>query len=494
MSSPTTQFSSHDAEGTLASNTMACKDPGISDLLETTSRLWLARLGPTRIERMAFVLFCGLVLITYLILGLTRYWPAGTRGGSSTLTLDWPRATSGDEPHYLVVIHSLLYDGDMLMNSDYARITAGGDAGGAFWKGLPFTGHLILVNPVTGQTKTCFNCTEQDAAEIGTTLAEAHHYPSHPVGFPALMAGLCFLTAATPATVEPIVGVWMIIIAWMTVALTYVASRVAGLPPLHAAIAALLLGFCSSWLPYIKSYFPEVPIGLALISAYVAFRRDRMIATAVLLFAAVAMKAPFLVFGAWWGAALLWRQRYRQAFIFGSTLGILGLSLVGFNLLTIRQVSSAGAAPFAIARGTQSLFDTFFDPLHGVIWFIPWVVLALAWGSCRVLPHSPDRYVGLRKEALTDIVIPVWLCIATFGLVAWGPGYCYGPRYWLPLLPFLGLMAGDALVTTACWRRSVYVYFAVWAALVAFVGVSQYHLLFSQRASAGIFSEPVPVR
>lgn len=468
-------------------------DSVLLDLLHTTGQLWLARLGTLRLERIVFVSVSILVLLAYTVLGLTRYWPAGTRGVNSTVSLDWPRATSGDEPHYLVVIHSLLYDGDMLMNTDYARVTSGGDAAGAFWKGLPFTGHLVLVNPATGKTKTCFNCTEADAAEIGTTLAEAEHYPSHPVGFPAVMALLCFLTGTTPSAVESVVGLWMILMAWATVVVTYAASRRAGLPPLNATIAAMLLGFCSSWLPYIKSYFPEIPIGLTLIAAYLTFQADRFAVTAGLLFMAIAMKPPFVVFGLWWGIALLWRSRYHEALVFGSTLAFLGLSLVIFNLWTIRQVASAGAAPFALAQGFTSLYETFFDPLHGVAWFVPWAVLALASGTTRAVRQSPTAHVGLRNDALNDMVIPLWLCIATFGLVAWGPGYCYGPRYWVPLLPFLSMLAADAVITPACWRKSIYAYLAAWSALVAIIGVSQYHLLFSQKATAGIFSDRVPI-
>ncbi len=45
------------------------------------------------------------------------------------------RVLSDDEPHYLLIINSLLNDGDLDLANNYSSVHAGGQDAGAFWGG-----------------------------------------------------------------------------------------------------------------------------------------------------------------------------------------------------------------------------------------------------------------------------------------------------------------------------------------------------------------------
>ena len=51
-------------------------------------------------------------------------------GAAPPLRLGLPRVFSGDEPHYLVMLNSLLRDGDLDLANNYQAVAAGGDDDG----------------------------------------------------------------------------------------------------------------------------------------------------------------------------------------------------------------------------------------------------------------------------------------------------------------------------------------------------------------------------
>ena len=60
------------------------------------------------------------------------------------LHLDWPRVFSGDEPHYLVLINSVLLDGDLDLANNYAAVHRGEPQAGARFSGFPLDHHTYL--------------------------------------------------------------------------------------------------------------------------------------------------------------------------------------------------------------------------------------------------------------------------------------------------------------------------------------------------------------
>ena len=58
--------------------------------------------------------------------------------------------TSGDEPHYLLILNSILRDGDLQLEADYRRVAAGGGDAGMRFRGVHLDHHTILVDRESG--------------------------------------------------------------------------------------------------------------------------------------------------------------------------------------------------------------------------------------------------------------------------------------------------------------------------------------------------------
>ena len=115
-----------------------------------------------------------------------------------------PGAHSGDEPHYLLVINSLLFDGDLALHDDYARAYRGGLEAGATYRGETLSHHTILVDPVTREHaqwlevfdwkrfRRCWphpRC--MDYARVGDRfpdLTDTVERSVHPIAYPAIVA------------------------------------------------------------------------------------------------------------------------------------------------------------------------------------------------------------------------------------------------------------------------------------------------------------------
>src|ERR1043166_6851047 len=61
-----------------------------------------------------------------------------------------PAVYSGDEPHYLLMVNSLLQDHDLILGPDYARVAHGGAEAGMRFRGVDLDHHTVLIDPRTG--------------------------------------------------------------------------------------------------------------------------------------------------------------------------------------------------------------------------------------------------------------------------------------------------------------------------------------------------------
>ena len=156
------------------------------------------------------------------------------------------------------------------------------------------------------------------------------------------------------------------------------------------------------------------------------------------------------------------------------------LTLV-INMLAIHVPYVGGALPLGFANGPKSAWETFFDREHGLFVFVPWTIPAFFWGiaSLRRLHDTGDGM--LPTDARRQIMVPILLCIATFCALPFGPGWCVGPRYYIPLFPFFGLLAIDLVaVKKEVWTKPVVGFLSAVAAVIAITSLPQYHWIFSR--------------
>ena len=182
--------------------------------------------------------------------------------------------TSGDEPHYLLILNSILRDGDLQLEADYRRVAAGGGDAGMRFRGVHLDHHTILVDRESGAHALWSQVYWPNRRARGPVgfVKKLHGFdgpevvevPAHPPAFPALLALLVALARPALEETETAARAAVVFISWLGLVAAYGAGRGAGFSRAQALGAVLLAGFCSPWLAYSRSYFAETAVGLFL--------------------------------------------------------------------------------------------------------------------------------------------------------------------------------------------------------------------------------------
>jgi hypothetical protein len=419
-----------------------------------------------------------LVALLFLYLAIPRLQWTPARG----LEVVRPSVLSGDEPHYMLVVNSILFDHDLRLEDDYRRVHEGGAQAGLAFRGNELDHHTILVDKRTGahglwqevynwrvHVRCNWPCVPflkvQPGFDPGPDVIEV---PAHPVGFPALLALLIAPFRPTLQNSESLAFTALAFLAWLAVLATYFAARRSGLTPNEALLAALLAGIASPLLAYARSMFAEGAAALALALAYWALVAERPALAGAACAAAAVMKPPYGLIALAW-AALRWRQgRKREAFRILAAAAAGGTALVIFNYALARTPAISGTIGFLPAQGPEAIGVHFFSNAHGLFAFVPWAAAAMF-----ALPA--EMAIG---------ALPVVLLFVSADL---GPvGFCYGPRYFVPFIPWL------AIATVPVWKRARpalrvgLAVLAVLSALIAVGGALRYREMWDRPSIAAL--------
>ncbi len=396
-----------------------------------------------------------------------------------------PAVGSGDESHYLLTVSSLLYDRDLQLQDDYRRVRAGGAQAGLSYRGNELDHHTILVNVRTGEqalwqrvydwqvhqpcTQPCVpfkKLTEKFAP--GPDVIEV---PAHPPAWPLLLAALVAPLRPGPESLERVAANAIALLAYLALVATALAAIRLGFSAPEALGIALLAGLASPWLAYTRSYFAEIPIGLALALALWAMVSRRPLLAGLAVVAAAALKPPFGLTGVVWAMDLWLQGRRQEALKLLAVVVAGGAGIASVNLWLAHTPIIAGTAGFIPgAPGLGGVGVMLFGDAHGLLNFAPWALLSL-WVASR---PGPDwvRFISLGAA-------PYLILVAASN--APDGGFCYGPRYWIPLIPWLALLAMQAR-----GARKLLLGLALASALVGIPGALRYRHLFNAPAIAAL--------
>ncbi|HXN86695.1 MAG TPA: hypothetical protein VN867_11525 [Candidatus Binataceae bacterium] len=423
------------------------------------------------------------------------------------------QAISGDEPHYLMVINSILFDHDLELKDDYKRVAAGSIDAGALFRGVKISHQSILIDGVSGEhyrwLGPAFRWRNRDGSYHPWMIGIAYHLvpeaevtevSSHPVAFPALMAAVIAPFRPQKDQVESYCGIAMVLFGWLGVILTYLIALRVGLTRSYAMIAVAVL-VCSPWLAYSRSFFSEVPIGVALCLALLLYIAEMPALSALAVAVAIFMKPLSLVIGLGFAVDLALARRWRSLAKFSIVLGISIGCLMWFNywlaktaILPPRHVPPPLPAglPAGVASENPQLenqgilmsgLGNLIDFEFGLLTFAPWALFAF-WSIARERGRADTSRDRL---AMFFPVLLFFLQLTTAGLTYHlTPGYCYGPRYWVPLLPWLAIAFARFFQTSATWARWSLASVALVGALISVSGALRYPHLFGQTFYASL--------
>src|ERR1700693_1643108 len=209
------------------------------------------------------------------------------------LVFTYPAVFSGDEPHYLVIVASILFDRDLYLANNYHSILMGGADAGQKFRGWQLDHHTLIKDVRTGDNvlwDEVFDyrgggtkCVPTDLSCVGFnrisnlvpdyTPANPNYMelPKHPFGFPALLAlGLRVLHTGRDE-VEAHAIYLNVLLSWSVGIVTYLCALGLGLGSGASMGVVLLTYFASPWLVYSHVLFPATFMALPMIAALWTF-------------------------------------------------------------------------------------------------------------------------------------------------------------------------------------------------------------------------------
>ncbi|MEE8587529.1 MAG: hypothetical protein V3T83_22045 [Acidobacteriota bacterium] len=302
------------------------------------------------------------------------------------LAIGPPRVLSGDSPHYLAGVTSLVEDGDFDLANNYRRAEQGGFDLGTRFRGRSVDRHTDL---------------DQRGREI----------PNHSPFFALLLSAFAFPFAGT-AWVEP-VCIWATMLAGF-LCIAWLRLKV------PATWWAGALAFATPFWCYSRDLWTE-PWSALLWLALLFCRHPAVLFAAAS--AGILIKYPFAVVPALMGV-LAWRRGERSkatALLLGSVAGL--ATAVGTAQWLFRDVDHFSLLHSGIHGGfdfpLDGMLGLLFSPENGLLFFFPFLIWA-------------GRPMWRDKELL-------WPAVGFFLLHAaysdWMGGTGFSARYLVPLLP-----------------------------------------------------------
>jgi hypothetical protein len=337
-----------------------------------------------------------------------------------------PRLFGGDEQHYLVIINSLLNDGDLDLSNNYAAVDAGSEQAGVVWARMPTT-HRITHHTVVLVEGRPVHWKEflPPAAPLPPGTPE---YSTHQSAIAFLLAPVLFPLRGTTC-LEPAA---LLCSGLATVAgMFFFRMLLGGLTTdrftINAVTAVTFLA-TPIWF-YGRSLFMESFLLCFLIGAYaLALRKEWNVLPGVLLGCAVQLKPHYTLFAL---PLLADRALHRR------WLGVVGLAAplavsTVLLLFTYAQLYGSPFTPpqlFVVGNTFNGLVGLLFSGKHGLLAFVPVALIAIAcWPSFL---SRQRRYALLLGSGFLMFLF----LMASYH--DWAAGICYGPRHLTPTIPLL---------------------------------------------------------
>jgi hypothetical protein len=156
--------------------------------------------------------------------------------GQGRLEFTQPETFGGDEPHYLIIISSILHHGGISLSQTYQSVRLGGLDAGRARRGLNLDHHTLIQDTRTGESQLWervfsmfapVECKPDDPgcvgyARIGAEFPdyspvnpEYRELPKHPVPFPALLAGSLMALGTRADQVEARAIYCQVFLSWL---------------------------------------------------------------------------------------------------------------------------------------------------------------------------------------------------------------------------------------------------------------------------------------
>jgi hypothetical protein len=393
--------------------------------------------------------------------------------GAGGVHVGLPRIFSGDEPHYLLMVNSLVDDGDLDLRNDYDAARSGEPRAGLNFAGRPLD-HQVVWYTETGARWPWGRVYE--LPPDGASGEPPRHIPSapefrtepeysaHPPGLALLLAPLVAAVRNT-ALVEPAALLLTALITLVTAAFTRRLFRVFSDDAGVVNVATLLTILGTPLWAYSRALYTEPWLACCSVgAAALALGCDAYMFAGVLVAIGMVMKPPFALVGVPLLVDTLVRRDLRRSVALALPMGVGAAAVLGLNAHFFGSPFRA-PQPWETGSFAGGSLGLLFSWNHGLFLFAPAAIVALLGWPSLFRTNARQAWI------LATTVVAYWLLMGLWR--DWRGGYCYGPRLIMPIVPcfFAGLVPAIARArTSGLWTRRATTALCVFSVLLSAIG------------------------
>jgi len=297
----------------------------------------------------------------------------------ASLRLDFPRVLSGDEPHYLVMVNSLLSDGDLRLLNNYESAMRGascatGENHRGKWTDTRI--HYLDDDNRDATLDIFFVNGSRRPGKEGVDVSVYNQVAIPPFGMPVFVslfawpfAGSCGVesVAVLLSVVVGLFGLWFLFLTLQEL-----------VPERTALLVTFVCAFGTPFWFYARSLYPQVYIASITMAAfYLVVYRKWLLFPAILLGFGYLARYPFvLVIGLFWLYVAKTRS-VRDLVRFSVPLACSELVLLAYNY-AVFGTPFAISQSFSVGDSWMNLPLLFIHPLYGLLVFVPVAVFVVA--------------------------------------------------------------------------------------------------------------------
>jgi hypothetical protein len=373
--------------------------------------------------------------MTFSVLFLMLFFPLFFHG----YHFGWPWVKGGDEPHYLIMINSLMNDGDFDLRNNYESALKGSDQAGRKYAGMPIGRHVewkglkigwpqVVENPDKWPLDSQGHPVPSVKSGFNGDYLNLPEYPSHPAGMAVLLAPFLWFVRGT-RLVEPLALFYSFLAVAMGAFLFHRLVRRYDSDPV-VANAAVLLAFLASpiWMNARTLFTEPFLLFFALASYLLVVEKKSGFWPGLLLGLGGLLKPNFLILLLPPALFLLREHRWKAL-----SLLFLGPSLSAVGTLYLNNLFMGSPFmtnnPVTFGNPLNETFYLLFSWNHGLFVFSPIAFYCLVVWKKYFAQCGSEAFLFSSGFALYFI----------FMACCWaGPwGWSFGPRHIIPVVPFI---------------------------------------------------------
>ena len=352
-----------------------------------------------------------------------------------------PYVKGGDEPHYLVIINSLLNDGDLDVRNNYESALHDSWQAGKKFAGVALDRHIVWnaggkrvtwpeIYENAGKWQKGSDGYYVPLIKMGAAfnVSGLPEYPSHPAGIAFLLAPFLWPVKGTPYT-EPLALLCANLAVIFSAFLFRCILKLYTSDVFTCNLGTFLAFLGTPLWAYGRTLFMEpFLLFFAVAAFYLVLGKKSSFWAGIALGLGALLKPNFLIL--FLPLALFYVKEKRFKTLVWMTVGPIFSTVIIFYLNFWMFCSPfTPTIPFDFGNPFYGIPGLLFSWNHGIIPFAPMVLLSLAAWKQFIREHNRASWIFIISFSLYFLRYAFYWC--------WQGGWCYGPRLVAPVLPFL---------------------------------------------------------